>query len=180
MNGWIYLIRNKDIYKIGITRNFEKRMRQLKPDNVVAKLYTSNYIELEREFHNRYKRFRIPQTEYFRLEKSHLKEIKKRISYLDNSIEATIEILTKSFFFLLCIFLLVFIFIALNINDVNIVFSESILWMKKLSFCFSFLSLFVNSGHYLSFLNELKYRSIRLFVFTIFGVIFRIASLLLK
>ena len=77
MKGWLYLIRNRDLYKIGITKNFENRMRQLKPDNVVAKFYTADFVKLERELHNRYKKFRIPQTEYFRLENSHVKEIKQ-------------------------------------------------------------------------------------------------------
>ena len=79
MSGWLYLIRNRDLYKIGITKNFENRMRQLKPDNVVAKFYTAEFVKLERELHNRYKKFRIPQTEYFRLENSHVKEIKQSI-----------------------------------------------------------------------------------------------------
>ena len=81
MSGWLYLIRNRDLYKIGITKNFENRMRQLKPDNVVAKFYTADFVKLERELHNRYKKLRIPQTEYFRLEKSHIKEIKKKNLY---------------------------------------------------------------------------------------------------
>ena len=55
MSGWLYLIRNRDLYKIGITKNFENRMRQLKPDNVVAKFYTADFVKLERELHNRYK-----------------------------------------------------------------------------------------------------------------------------
>ena len=83
MSGWLYLIRNRDLYKIGITKNFENRMRQLKPDNIVAKLYTRDFVKLERELHSRYKKFRIPQTEYFRLKNNHLKEIKQRISNLN-------------------------------------------------------------------------------------------------
>ena len=59
MSGWLYLIRNRDLYKIGITKNFENRMRQLKPDIVVAKFYTADFVKLERELHNRYKKFRI-------------------------------------------------------------------------------------------------------------------------
>ena len=60
MSGWLYLIRNRDLYKIGITKNLENRMRQLKPDNIVAKLYTRDFVKLERELHSRYKKFRIP------------------------------------------------------------------------------------------------------------------------
>ena len=44
MSGWLYLIRNRDLYKIGITKKFESRMRQLKPDNIVAKLASSASI----------------------------------------------------------------------------------------------------------------------------------------
>ena len=75
MSGWLYFIRNRDIYKIGITKNFKNRMRQLKPDNVIAKLYTSDYIKLERDLHYRYKEYRIPQTEYFRFNKKQVKEV---------------------------------------------------------------------------------------------------------
>ena len=59
MTGWLYLIRNRDLYKIGITKNFKNRMRQLKPDEVLAKLKTADFIKLEKEFHHRYKKFRI-------------------------------------------------------------------------------------------------------------------------
>ena len=72
MSGWVYLIKNGDLYKIGITKNIDKRMRQLKPDYVVAKLYSCQFRELEREFHKRYKNVRIPQTEYFSLEHKQL------------------------------------------------------------------------------------------------------------
>ena len=45
MSGWLYLIRNRDLYKIGITKNIDNRMRQLKPDYIVAKLYTNDFIK---------------------------------------------------------------------------------------------------------------------------------------
>ena len=106
MSGWLYLIRNRDLYKIGITKNFENRMRQLKPDNVVAKFYTADFVKLERELHNRYKKFRIPQTEYFRLENSHVKEIKQRIYILNYPLSLTFGICIKSILLLLVIFFL--------------------------------------------------------------------------
>ena len=112
MRGWLYLIRNRDIYKIGITKNIDIRMRQLKPDNVVAKLYTGDYMKLERELHYRYKKFRIPQTEYFRLENHHVKEIKQRISKHSYPISKILWIFIKSLFFILLLFFLVLIFIS--------------------------------------------------------------------
>ena len=179
MSGWLYLIRNRDIYKIGITKNFNNRMRKLKPDNVIAKLYTSDYIKLERELHYRYKEYRIPQTEYFRLDNSHLREIKKRISKLDYTGIVNLMILIKSLLILLIIFFLNFLFLSLNINDPKIIVINSFLWSEKISFYLSFLSLFLPSRKNFIFLNELKYRSVRSFIYLIFAVFFRITYLYL-
>ena len=174
MSGWLYIIRNRDLYKIGITKNFDNRMRQLKPDNVLVKLYTSDFVKLERELHNRYKKFRIPQTEYFRLEKQHLNEIKQSISKLNYPMSMTLGIFIKSLLLLVFIFFLIFTFISLNTNDINVVIFKSLLWMEKISFGFSILSLFVHSGKYLGLLNELKYRFSRLSVLVFFAYFFRI------
>ena len=82
MKGWLYLIRNGDLYKIGITRNFDNRMRQLKADEIIVRLYSSEFKKLERELHKRYRNVRIPQTEYFRLGHKEIRDIKKRINKL--------------------------------------------------------------------------------------------------
>ena len=180
MSGWLYLIRNRDLYKIGITKNLKNRMRQLKPDNVIAKLYTSDFVKLERELHNRYKEFRIPQTEYFRLKTSHINEIKQRILKLDYPISMIFWVFIKSLLLILLMFFLTLIFISLNINDINIILLKSILWMETVSFVFSLLSIFVQSGKYLSFVSELKFRLSRLFVLMIFSLFFRIAYVFLQ
>ena len=67
MRGFVYLIRNKDLYKIGITQNLEQRMKALKPDEIVSTLETDDFEKLEKKLHKKYKSVRIPQTEYFRL-----------------------------------------------------------------------------------------------------------------
>tara|TARA_B100000945_G_scaffold98652_1_gene77265 strand:+ start:236 stop:778 length:543 start_codon:yes stop_codon:yes gene_type:complete len=180
MSGWLYLIRNRDLYKIGITKNFDNRMRKLKPDNIVAKLYTSDFLRLERELHNRYKKFRIPQTEYFRLKDYHLKEIKQIISQLDYPMKMNLGIFIKSFLIIILIFFLILIVLSLNTNDINIIVIKSILWMERISFGYAFLSLFVHSGKYFSFLNELKYRLSKLIIFLIFGFLFWLASFFLQ
>ena len=46
MSGFVYLIRNKDLYKIGITKNLEQRMKQLKPDQIIKTVKTDNFAEL--------------------------------------------------------------------------------------------------------------------------------------
>ncbi len=62
MSGWIYIMKNKDLYKIGITKNFENRMKTPKPDSIVNKIYTNDYVKLEKHLHKRYKKSRILQT----------------------------------------------------------------------------------------------------------------------
>ena len=176
MSGWLYLIRNRDLYKIGITKNFENRMRQLKPDKVVAKFYSTDFVKLERELHHRYKKFRIPQTEYFRLENSHVKEIKQRIYILNYPLSLTFEICIKSILLLLLFFFIVVV-ISLYINDLSMATYNSLFWMQRISFGLAFISLFVYSGKYLSFWNELKYRSTRLIIFLFFSFLFRLVAI---
>ncbi len=72
MTGFVYLIRNQDLYKIGITQNLNQRMSQLKPDEIIAVLETKNFEQLEKDLHQRYSDVRIPQSEYFRLTDSQL------------------------------------------------------------------------------------------------------------
>ena len=151
-------------------------MRQLKPDTVVAKLYSSDFYKIERELHRRYKKFRIPQTEYFRLNDYHLNEIKLRISKLDYPMSITLLIFIKSLLFLLLISFLLLIFISLFINDVNIIIISSLLWMQRISLGFSLLSIFMHSGKYFSFISELKYRFSRFIFLFLFSFLFRMAK----
>ena len=73
--GFVYLIRNDDIYKIGITDNLLRRFNQLKPDEILNVVRCSNYETLEKDLHKKFKENRIPQTEYFRLENNQIEEV---------------------------------------------------------------------------------------------------------
>ena len=66
--GFVYLIRNADIYKIGITENVLRRMSELRPDEILNIIRCTNYPEVEKELHKSLRPSRIPQTEYFRLD----------------------------------------------------------------------------------------------------------------
>ena len=68
--------------------------------------------------------------------------------------------------------------ISLNINDLNIALFKSLLLIERISFGFAFISLFSHSGKYLSFWNELKYRSSRFIIFILFSILFRFAALI--
>ena len=73
--GFVYLIRNDDIYKIGITDNLLRRFNQLKPDEVLNVVRCSNFEKLEKDLHKKFKEYRIPQTEYFRLSKNQIEQV---------------------------------------------------------------------------------------------------------
>ena len=173
MNGWLYLIKNGDLYKIGITRNLDNRMRQLKPDNIVAKLYSCQFKQLEKEFHKRYKNVRIPQTEYFRLDLRQIREIKRRLSKFSYPERITIDIFKNTISILLVLFIIVLLITFLTINDINEVISISLKWMESISFVLSFVSLLFKSNKYFNILNEIKFRSSRFFILVIFSLCFR-------
>ena len=179
MRGWLYLIKNGDLYKIGITKNIENRMRQLKPDKVISKLYSSNYKKLERELHMKYKDVRIPQTEYFRLDKIQIKEIKNRIGKFNFSRNIIFDIFKEAYTILLFSFFILVFLKSLVINDFKIVIVSSLLLMERFSFLLSLLSILINSGKYLSFLNEFRFRLYRLTIFILFGFFFRLTSIFL-
>lgn len=70
MAGYVYLIRNGDLHKIGRTDNLDRRLKQLQPCVLVQSLKTDRSRDLEYELHKRFKDKRIPQTEYFRLDEA--------------------------------------------------------------------------------------------------------------
>lgn len=69
VSGFVYLIRNKDFYKISITVSMQRRMKQLNFDEVVAVKKIANIRGIEKLLYKRYKHRRIPQTSIFILMK---------------------------------------------------------------------------------------------------------------
>ena len=173
MKGWLYIIKNGDLYKIGITKNLDRRMRELKPDYVIAKIYSRDFKDLEKEIHNRFKNFRIPQTEYFRLDHTQIREIKQRISKLNYPI---IIIFIELTLILLFLFLIIFLFLSLYINSLNTVFFNTLLCMENISFCLSFLSFFIKSKKYFDLLSEFNFRLTRFFILILFAFFFKFVS----
>ena len=66
-HGFIYFVKNGDLFKIGITQNLLSRMSQVRPDEILNVVRCANYREIERALHLRFKEVRLPQSEYFRL-----------------------------------------------------------------------------------------------------------------
>jgi len=73
--GFVYFVRNGDIFKIGITENLVRRFNEIKPDEILNVVRCLNYKEVERRLHSEYKQDRIPQSEYFRLSEAQVNRI---------------------------------------------------------------------------------------------------------
>ena len=78
--GFVYFVRNGELFKIGITENLLRRMGELVPDEILNCVRCSNFKELEREIHSVFKEVRLPQTEYFRLNESQVQQVHRMIA----------------------------------------------------------------------------------------------------
>ena len=52
-----------------------RRLNELKPDEVINTVRCSNYETLEKQLHKKFKKQRIPQTEYFRLTQNLIQQV---------------------------------------------------------------------------------------------------------
>ena len=72
--GTVYVIQDiqSRLYKIGRTTNLQRRMKELgvgATARLISSKQVSNAAEVERRAHQRYKSARLPQTEYFKLDR---------------------------------------------------------------------------------------------------------------
>ena len=73
--GFVYLVRNQDLFKIGITLDLKRRMEELKPDEIVNTIKCRNFRDVEKDLHSLFRSERLPQTEYFRLDQEQVQRI---------------------------------------------------------------------------------------------------------
>jgi len=80
VNGTVYILKNTvggGGYKIGISRVIKNRLKQLEVGTkaeVVGLWESTNYSDLERMLHQRYRSVRVPQSEWFLLDKDQLQD----------------------------------------------------------------------------------------------------------
>ena len=79
-HGFVYFIKNGDLFKIGITQNLLSRMSQVRPDEILNVVRCANYREIERALHLRFKEVRLPQSEYFRLSAEQVEHVHSLLS----------------------------------------------------------------------------------------------------
>jgi hypothetical protein len=68
--------------QIGITENLLRRLGELQPDEVLNVIRCKNFQDVERKMHFEFRDIRLPQTEYFRMDPTHIKEAHKLLALL--------------------------------------------------------------------------------------------------
>ena len=144
-------------------------MRQLKPDKVLVKSNISNYRELEKSLHFRYKKVRIPQTEYFRLNSFDIRDCKRQIKLNKQYNFIFIILFIRQLFYIFVVFSFFIILNGLIFYDWSVVILNSLDWTKKASFLLMIFSFIKKSGKRYDFLNEFIFRIQRSIVYLIYS-----------
>lgn len=82
--GFVYLVRNGDLFKIGVTGDLLRRFNEIRPDEVLNVIRCCNHLDLEKKLHSHFAPKRIPQSEYFRLDSEELAEAHRLLVELAN------------------------------------------------------------------------------------------------
>ena len=103
MAGYVYLIRVGDLYRIGKADNLDKKIRKLKPDELLTSIMTKEPETLEARLLRKYKSQRIPETGYLKLTKRQISECKKQFELkgnLPHTLDAEVSITLLASFLL--------------------------------------------------------------------------------
>ena len=103
MSGYVYLIRVGDLYRIGNTDNLDKKIRKLKPDELLTSIMTKEPETLQARLLRKYKSQRIPETGYLKLSKRQISECKKQFELkgnLPHTLDAEVSITLSASFLL--------------------------------------------------------------------------------
>ena len=84
MSGFVYLMKNGDLYKIGCTTNLKSEASKMKPDEIISSFKTNDPKSFQVRLLRLYKNKRIPDTNYFRLSESEVDNCKKHLEGKSN------------------------------------------------------------------------------------------------
>ena len=134
MSGFVYLMKNGDLYKLGCTTNLKSEASKMKPGEIVSSFKTSDPKSFEVRLLRLYKKKRIPDTNYFRLSESEVNNCKKHLEGKSNfpkTLEDELRIgLNGSLFFALIAFLISFLINKMFIFSffLSILFASLPMW----------------------------------------------------
>ena len=111
MSGYVYLIRVGNLYRIGKTENLDKKIKKLKPDELLSSILTKEPETLEARLLRKYKVQRIPETGYLDLSQRQVKECIRQFELkgnLPHTLDAEVSITLFASFL---IFIISFLFL---------------------------------------------------------------------
>ena len=117
MSGHVYLIKKGDFFMIGSTRNIDKQMRKLRPDEIISTTEIDSPEGLEARLLRRYRKVRLPESGYFQLSERQLIDCKKQLgekSKIPKTIGAEFSIAITGTLFLFLLSSFVFLRISLS------------------------------------------------------------------
>ena len=134
MSEFVYLMKNGDLYKLGCTSNLKSEVNKMKPGELISFFKTDDPKSFEARLLRKYKKKRIPDTNYFRLSESEVDNCKKHLegkSNLPKSLDDELRIgLNGSLFFSIIGFLFLFVITKMFILSmiISIVFASFPMW----------------------------------------------------
>ncbi len=84
MSGFVYLMKNGDLYKLGCTSNLKSEANKMKPGEIISSFKTNDPKSFEVRLLRLYKKKRIPDTNYFRLSELEVNNCKKHLEGKSN------------------------------------------------------------------------------------------------
>ena len=80
MAAYVYLIKKKNFFSIGKTKDLQKEIKKVRPDEVICSLKVDYPQAFEARLLRRYKSSRLPGSPYFQLTEFQLNDCKKQFS----------------------------------------------------------------------------------------------------
>ncbi len=134
MAGFVYLMKNGDLYKLGCTTNLKSEASKMKPGEIISSFKTNEPKSFQVRLLRLYKKKRIPDTNYFRLSESEVDNCKKHLDGKSNfpkSLNDELRIgLNGSLFFAVITFLISFFINKMFIfsSFLSILFASLPMW----------------------------------------------------
>ena len=134
MSGFVYLMKNGDLYKLGCATNLKNEASKMKPGEIISSFKTNDPKSFEVRLLRLYKKKRIPDTNYFRLSESEVNNCKKHLEGKSNfpkSLNDELRIgLNGSLFFSAITFLFSFLINKMFIFSlfISILFASLPMW----------------------------------------------------
>ena len=79
MSGFVYLMKNGDLYKLGSATNLKNEAIKMKPGEIISSFKTNDPKSFEVRLLRLYKKKRIPDTNYFRLSELEVNNCKQHL-----------------------------------------------------------------------------------------------------